>query len=91
MLACSHIIFATACMLGFSLKCSLPRSGSIICILETKTDIETMFSIWQNWKMLDKQAHAMNVSGNMLSCFIETYAGKNSLQKAPMKVEGKLA
>ena len=50
-----------------------------------------MFSIWQNWKMLDKQAHAMNVSGNMLSCFIETYAGKNSLQKAPMKVEGKLA
>ena len=58
-------IFASACMLRFSLK--FPAvSVSIICILKTKTDTWHNVSRMGNWETLMKQARTMNVSGKML-------------------------
>ena len=56
-----------------------------------KLTLKTMFPIWQNWKMLGKDARAMNVSGNTLPCFTEADTDKNSLQKVLIKAESNLA
>ena len=50
-----------------------------------------MFPIWQNWKILGKDARAMNVSGNTLPCFTEADTDKNSLRKVLIKAESNLA
>ena len=62
--------FASACMLGFSLK--FPAvSVSMICILKTKTDTWHDVSRMGNWETLMKQARTMNVSGKMLPCVVD--------------------
>ena len=71
-LARARKIFASARMLGFSLK-SLPCSVSIICILKTKTLHWKHFLRMGNWETLGKRAHAMNVLEKMLPSFIEVY------------------
>ena len=50
-LACGHKIFATARMLGFSLKFLL-CSVSIVCIWETKTDAGKNAFLRANWETL---------------------------------------
>ena len=57
-------MFASARMLGFSC------SASIICILKTKTDIVSRMG---NWETLGRHARAVNVSGKMLSHFVDVY------------------
>ena len=62
--------------------------------LENKIDAgNNVFTVLQNWETSEKNASALNVSGNihsgnMLPRFIETDARSNSSRKAPAKVEG---
>ena len=69
-LARASKIFASARMLGFSLKC---RVYSVSIILKTKTDTGNNVSRVGNWKTLEKEARAMNASGKMLPRFVDVY------------------
>ena len=51
----------------------MPCSVSVICILKTKTDTGNNVSRMGNEETLEKHARAMNVSGKMLSSFVDVY------------------
>ena len=71
-LARARKTFATARMLGISIKKSLSCSVNI-CILETIADTGNNVYRIGNWETLGKNARAMNVSGKMLPRFVNVY------------------
>ena len=68
-LARARQMFATARMLGFSLKFSVRVvEADNFTLPQQKLMLETIFPVWENWETLGKHAHAvkmMNVSGKM--------------------------
>ena len=52
---------------------SLSCRVSIICILKTKTDTGNNLSRMGNWEALGKHLRNMNVSGKVLSRFVDVY------------------
>ena len=52
---------------------SLPCGVNKVCILKTKTDIGNNVSRAGNWETLGKHPSAINISGKMLSRFVDVY------------------
>ena len=72
-LARARKIFASACMLRFSLKFPATLHKHNLHLEQTKTVTGNNVSRMRNWETLGKHAHTMDVSGKMLPHFVGVY------------------